>query len=180
MNTADLCVNIMDISTKSLHGYFTGLFIIIIIAFCVVFGYMSFMICVISPSLRFLRRIPGLAPLNMAVRIEEKAGWWRHTTTVIELVISWSGKMTHVHTEIPDLFGWQTWRKLSHQIHCGVYTGCIFIGHFTSSSSSSYFLLFFNFTSLRQGSDMLIVKIIFFHPECSELDKDGCAVRASW
>lgn len=74
MNTADLCVNIMDISTKSLHGYFTGLFIIIIIAFCVVFGYMSFMICVISPSLRFVRRIPGLAPLNMAVRIEEKAG----------------------------------------------------------------------------------------------------------
>lgn len=49
-----------------------------------------------------------------------------------------------------------------------------------------HFLLFllasviFYSTSLRQGSDMLIVKILFLHPECAELDKDGCAVRASW
>lgn len=48
-----------------------------------------------------------------------------------------------------------------------------------------HFLLFllacyFHSTSLRQGSDMLIVKILFLHRECAELDKDGCAVRASW
>lgn len=62
---------------------------------------------------------------------------------------------------------------------------CVHGVHLHWSVHFLFFLLFlpvsyFYSTSLRQGSDMLIVKIIFLHPECAELDKDGCAVRASW
>lgn len=99
----------------------------------------------------FLLVISGLRSLNVGVGFEEKAGWWRNNTAVIAMVILWYMKITCVHIEIPALIWKINMENIKLIVVYNIYTTvvCIFIGWFTSSSSSSPLLFLFHFIKTR-------------------------------
>lgn len=122
----------------------------------------------------FLPVIPVSPSLNAGVGFEEKAGGWRRTPAVMEMVI--------FLTQGDDLCSHRNPRPYRIIKMEKIAPSDILWRIFSLVRSLLLppLLSCFHSTSLRQGSDMLIVKIIFLHPECAELDKDRCAAAASW
>lgn len=71
-----------------------------------------------------------------------------------------------------------TWgKKTFHRIHCSVVSLMCPLSPLPPLPSLPPLLCYFYSTSLRLDCDMLIGKIIFLHPECAGLDKDGRVER---